>query len=254
MARLRQRDGQVQRGRRLRDPALLVGEGEDLHGSLRGRVRPASGAKGWRRFMVGPIRSSAERRPSSSLSSEVASAGPLTARRSSSLSSFPVAGRSVEVCLAIGGSATGSGAGSSATAFSSSSRNSSPKGSAAGASGGESGVASIGGSAVCLPRIGNHPVLGRGLGFGVLPLAGGLALLAAPFRIFPVEQAHADRLFGYRGRFPPSSPEPGAIACENGAIADLLDKRLAFVTGKGGVGKTTVAYALGLAAAARGSG
>ncbi len=47
-------------------------------------------------------------------------------------------------------------------------------------------------------------------------------------------------------------PEPGAIACENGAIADLLDKRLAFVTGKGGVGKTTVAYALGLAAAARG--
>jgi len=35
-------------------------------------------------------------------------------------------------------------------------------------------------------------------------------------------------------------------------IADLLDKRLAFVTGKGGVGKTTVAYALGLAAAAAG--
>lgn len=35
-------------------------------------------------------------------------------------------------------------------------------------------------------------------------------------------------------------------------MADLLDKRLAFVTGKGGVGKTTLAYALGLAAAARG--
>ena len=35
-------------------------------------------------------------------------------------------------------------------------------------------------------------------------------------------------------------------------IAALLDKRLAFVTGKGGVGKTTVAYALGLAAAAAG--
>ena len=35
-------------------------------------------------------------------------------------------------------------------------------------------------------------------------------------------------------------------------IADLPEKRLAFVTGKGGVGKTTVAYALGLAAAGRG--
>ena len=39
---------------------------------------------------------------------------------------------------------------------------------------------------------------------------------------------------------------------ENAAIGDLLDKRLAFVTGKGGVGKTTVAYALGLASAAAG--
>jgi anion-transporting ArsA/GET3 family ATPase len=39
---------------------------------------------------------------------------------------------------------------------------------------------------------------------------------------------------------------------ENHAIADLLDKRLAFVTGKGGVGKTTMAYALGVAAAASG--
>ena len=37
-----------------------------------------------------------------------------------------------------------------------------------------------------------------------------------------------------------------------GDIADLPEKRLAFVTGKGGVGKTTVAYALGLAAARRG--
>lgn len=35
-------------------------------------------------------------------------------------------------------------------------------------------------------------------------------------------------------------------------MADLLDKRLAFVTGKGGVGKTTMAYALGLAAASTG--
>jgi hypothetical protein len=40
--------------------------------------------------------------------------------------------------------------------------------------------------------------------------------------------------------------------CENAPIGDLLDKRLAFVTGKGGVGKTTVAYALGAAAAAAG--
>lgn len=35
-------------------------------------------------------------------------------------------------------------------------------------------------------------------------------------------------------------------------LADLLDKRLVFVTGKGGVGKSTVALALGLAAARRG--
>lgn len=52
--------------------------------------------------------------------------------------------------------------------------------------------------------------------------------------------------------FLPPPPNPCDAACENGAIAGLLDKRLAFVTGKGGVGKTTVAYALGLAAAARG--
>ena len=35
-------------------------------------------------------------------------------------------------------------------------------------------------------------------------------------------------------------------------MADLFDKRLLFVTGKGGVGKSTVALALGMAAAARG--
>ena len=35
-------------------------------------------------------------------------------------------------------------------------------------------------------------------------------------------------------------------------MASVLDKRLVFVTGKGGVGKTTVAVALGLAGAARG--
>ena len=38
----------------------------------------------------------------------------------------------------------------------------------------------------------------------------------------------------------------------NHPIPDLLDKRLVFVTGKGGVGKTTVAVALGLRAAAEG--
>ena len=35
-------------------------------------------------------------------------------------------------------------------------------------------------------------------------------------------------------------------------MPDLLDKRLVVVTGKGGVGKSTVSFALGLAAAARG--
>jgi anion-transporting ArsA/GET3 family ATPase len=35
-------------------------------------------------------------------------------------------------------------------------------------------------------------------------------------------------------------------------VSDLLDKRLVFVTGKGGVGKSTVSIALGLAAAAQG--
>lgn len=54
------------------------------------------------------------------------------------------------------------------------------------------------------------------------------------------------------GGFLPPVPNPRRAACENGPIAGLLDKRLAFVTGKGGVGKTTVAYALGLAAAAAG--
>jgi anion-transporting ArsA/GET3 family ATPase len=39
---------------------------------------------------------------------------------------------------------------------------------------------------------------------------------------------------------------------ESGAVPDLLAKRLVFVTGKGGVGKSTVALALGLAAARRG--
>jgi anion-transporting ArsA/GET3 family ATPase len=39
---------------------------------------------------------------------------------------------------------------------------------------------------------------------------------------------------------------------KNPPVPDLLDKRLVFVTGKGGVGKSTVSITLGLAAAARG--
>jgi anion-transporting ArsA/GET3 family ATPase len=45
---------------------------------------------------------------------------------------------------------------------------------------------------------------------------------------------------------------PGLEIARNCPIQDLLDKRLVFVTGKGGVGKTTVAVALGLRAAAEG--
>jgi anion-transporting ArsA/GET3 family ATPase len=39
---------------------------------------------------------------------------------------------------------------------------------------------------------------------------------------------------------------------ESALVPELLDKRLVFVTGKGGVGKSTISIALGLAAAARG--
>jgi len=45
---------------------------------------------------------------------------------------------------------------------------------------------------------------------------------------------------------------PRLEIARNCPIRDLLDKRLVFVTGKGGVGKTTVAVALGLRAAAEG--
>src|SRR5688500_3124186 len=41
-------------------------------------------------------------------------------------------------------------------------------------------------------------------------------------------------------------------ACKDRAVKDLLEKRLVVVTGKGGVGKSTVALALGMKAAARG--
>jgi len=45
---------------------------------------------------------------------------------------------------------------------------------------------------------------------------------------------------------------PASEIARNHPVTDLLDKRLVFVTGKGGVGKTTVAVALGLRAAAAG--
>jgi anion-transporting ArsA/GET3 family ATPase len=45
---------------------------------------------------------------------------------------------------------------------------------------------------------------------------------------------------------------PGRGIARNHPIQDLLDKRLIFITGKGGVGKTTVSVALGLRAAAEG--
>jgi anion-transporting ArsA/GET3 family ATPase len=45
---------------------------------------------------------------------------------------------------------------------------------------------------------------------------------------------------------------PGPEIARNHPIPELLDKRLVIVTGKGGVGKTTVAVALGLRAAAEG--
>jgi anion-transporting ArsA/GET3 family ATPase len=57
-------------------------------------------------------------------------------------------------------------------------------------------------------------------------------------------------LRGYSHEHPLFLPAP-EIA-RNHPVTDLLDKRLVFVTGKGGVGKTTVAVALGLRAAAEG--
>ncbi len=45
---------------------------------------------------------------------------------------------------------------------------------------------------------------------------------------------------------------PGPEIARNQPVTDLFDKRLVFVTGKGGVGKTTVAVALGMRAAAEG--
>ncbi len=45
---------------------------------------------------------------------------------------------------------------------------------------------------------------------------------------------------------------PGLEIARNHPVTDFLDKRVVFVTGKGGVGKTTVAVALGLRAASEG--
>src|ERR1700742_4099727 len=51
-----------------------------------------------------------------------------------------------------------------------------------------------------------------------------------------------------RGVWP---PQPLQKLC-SGVVPGLFDRRLIFVTGKGGVGKSTVATALGVAAARRG--
>jgi anion-transporting ArsA/GET3 family ATPase len=56
------------------------------------------------------------------------------------------------------------------------------------------------------------------------------------------------RYFAHEARIPARGSELG----ESAPVTELLDKRLVFVTGKGGVGKSTVSIALGLAAAARG--
>jgi anion-transporting ArsA/GET3 family ATPase len=45
---------------------------------------------------------------------------------------------------------------------------------------------------------------------------------------------------------------PAGVVQGSGPVRDLFDKRLVIVTGKGGVGKSTVAMALGMAAARRG--
>jgi anion-transporting ArsA/GET3 family ATPase len=55
-------------------------------------------------------------------------------------------------------------------------------------------------------------------------------------------------VFVGRGQNPP----PGTTSAMFRPVSQLLDKRLLFVTGKGGVGKSTVAIALGLVAARRG--
>src|SRR5437868_3302333 len=47
-------------------------------------------------------------------------------------------------------------------------------------------------------------------------------------------------------------PAPLSTTLARAVMAGLLDKRLIFVTGKGGTGKSTVSIALGLAAARQG--
>jgi anion-transporting ArsA/GET3 family ATPase len=65
--------------------------------------------------------------------------------------------------------------------------------------------------------------------------------------------AFATRLDQSRPRGHANSTHPSyREIARNHPVTDLLDKRLVFVTGKGGVGKTTVAVALGLRAAAAG--
>jgi anion-transporting ArsA/GET3 family ATPase len=63
------------------------------------------------------------------------------------------------------------------------------------------------------------------------------------------------RDYSFRGepiRAQPAEPAACGLRIAFPAVGTLLDRRLIFVTGKGGVGKTTVAAALGLAAARAG--
>ena len=66
------------------------------------------------------------------------------------------------------------------------------------------------------------------------------------------KKSHCSRLFAHARAFPPHETRPRGLYAARRYLPELLDKRLVIVTGKGGVGKSTVALALGLAAAAGG--
>ena len=72
------------------------------------------------------------------------------------------------------------------------------------------------------------------------------ALVRSFERLLSAETRHLCGLFRRRGTLSFPWLE------ESARVPELLDKRLVFVTGKGGVGKSTISVALGLAAAARG--
>jgi anion-transporting ArsA/GET3 family ATPase len=64
---------------------------------------------------------------------------------------------------------------------------------------------------------------------------------------------HAGAFLHGPGKIRPGEEQASAAACwKMSAVPDLLERRLVFVTGKGGVGKSTVSLALGLRAAAEG--